>query len=66
LGARIAGNAGIKRQWVNSEHRKNALTFPVPVANHQRFVLREVSMAADGSAATNKKNKKAGARPAFP
>src|ERR1700682_506257 len=60
--ARIAGNTGIGRQWVNSERRKNAAGFPVLPARHQRFVAGRVSMAADGNAATNKK---AGARPAF-
>src|SRR5260370_14398676 len=28
----------IGRQWVSSEHRKNAHRFPVPSASHQRFV----------------------------
>jgi hypothetical protein len=60
--ARIAGNAGIGRQWVSSEHRKNDGGFPVLRARHQRFVAEQVSMAADGNAATNEK---AGARPAF-
>jgi hypothetical protein len=47
--ARIAGNAGISRQWVSSEHRKNAKGFPVLHGSHQRFVAGRVSMAADGS-----------------
>jgi hypothetical protein len=53
---------GIGRQWVSSEHRKNDGGFPVLRARHQRFVAEQVSMAADGNAATNEK---AGARPAF-
>src|ERR1700681_2200684 len=47
--ARIAGDAGIGRQWVSSEHRKNASGFPVLHVSHQRFVAGRVSMAADGS-----------------
>src|SRR6266404_2291676 len=35
--ARTAG-LRIGRQWVSSEHRKNARQFPVPAASHQRFV----------------------------
>jgi hypothetical protein len=32
--------AGIGRQWVNSEHRKNGVRFPVSRSSHQRFVGR--------------------------
>jgi hypothetical protein len=49
---------GSNANWVSSEHRKNARRFPVPAANHQRFVLSEVSMAADGNAATDKGGRK--------
>src|SRR5580700_11080777 len=36
-------NRDIGRQWVNSEHRKNDGRFPVPRANHQRFVVAGVA-----------------------
>src|SRR5258708_39909228 len=38
VGARIFPESGIGRQWQRSEHRKNALTFLVLLASHQRFV----------------------------
>src|SRR6186713_2043519 len=37
---RASPEAGIGRQWVSSEHRKNGYGFPVLPANHQRFVSR--------------------------
>ncbi|HXL29433.1 MAG TPA: hypothetical protein VN968_09120, partial [Bradyrhizobium sp.] len=42
--ARIAGTAGIGRQWVRSEHRKNGKRFPVFLASHQRFVVGGVAV----------------------
>src|SRR5713226_6789971 len=38
LGRASPGNRDIGRQWVRSEHRKNADGFPVLLASHQRFV----------------------------
>src|SRR5258706_14957293 len=67
--ARIAGRAGIGRQWVRSEHRKNGKRFPVFLASHQRFVAGGV--ATDGGRLRchgyggDCPSKKAGTRPAF-
>src|ERR1700716_2342417 len=37
-GAHLPGGPEIERQWVSLERRKNARTFPVSRASHQRFV----------------------------
>src|ERR1700712_4794151 len=37
-GAALRREPGIGRQWVRLERRKNGAGFPVPRANHQRFV----------------------------
>src|SRR5258705_8243123 len=50
----------IGRQWVNSEHRKNAHRFPVPSASHQRFVAAGARRAGEKEPA----HKKSGARAA--
>src|ERR1700722_4654439 len=47
-GAHRREKAGIERQWVSSEHRKNAPQFPVLVASHQRFVGLRGDLAAAG------------------
>src|SRR5664279_5358578 len=52
---RASGKAGIGRQWVSSEHRKNAREFPVPDADHQRLVFLGVAMAVAGSAGPTKR-----------
>src|SRR6476646_8707096 len=53
--------AGDRRQWVSSEHRKNARGFPVLRASHQRNVADWQQQAATPRSS----QKKAGARPAF-
>jgi hypothetical protein len=56
--ARIAGKAGIGRQWVSSEHRKNGREFPVPRASRQRFValIAFSSEAGTGSRRKTRRN----------
>src|SRR6266403_2733465 len=51
----------IGRQWVSSEHRKNAHRFPVPSASHQRFV----AVVAARAGKKDRAKQKAGARPAL-
>src|SRR6476620_1754393 len=49
LGARRRGRPGPGADGRKLERRKNGTGFPVLRARHQRFVLPEVSVAADGS-----------------
>src|SRR3982074_1140229 len=62
---RASPEAGIGRQWVRSEHRKNAGCFPVLLGSHQRFVAERVAAAGEMAGAGSGANKKAGAAPAF-
>jgi hypothetical protein len=61
---RASPEAGIGRQWVRSEHRKNAQEFPVLLASHQRFVAERVAtagaMAGAGNGRKQKGRRKAG------
>jgi hypothetical protein len=75
-GAPSEKNPESRRQGVRLERRKNGGRFPVPRANHQRFVAGEVAKAAKWQQVARaaeahvthsrkQENKKAGARPAF-
>src|ERR1700736_6287708 len=46
---RASPKTGIGRQWVRSEHRKNARRFPVFLVRHQRFVRNGLQRGCGGA-----------------